>query len=133
MGAIEAVVVMVGMGLAGVLGFTVVRGRLALQRQRYRVVEMALQHPAVDRETQRQLLEVVAQPTGLFGRLFRPRTVATLGWLGMFIGLGCLASGDRDAEAAGPVIALISLGVLSLPLALRELDARRLASKSSAS
>ena len=50
----------------------------------------------------------------------------------MFVGIGCMASGERDAEQAGPIVALISFGVLSLPYALRELEGRRTAQRSRA-
>lgn len=52
-----------------------------------------------------------------------------LGWIGIFVGLGVAGIGgvsnEESAIGAGVLVTLISFGITTYPLALRELEARR--------
>lgn len=92
--------------------------------RRCQLLEQALEHPSLDGETKRELVAQLTK-TGVLRGIVNPRLLAGAGWIGVFVGLGCLTSGERGGEEVGPIIALVSFGVLSTPFALRELDARR--------
>lgn len=51
-----------------------------------------------------------------------------VGWLGIFAGLGMAAwggaDGDEDILGGGLLMSFLSFGVVTVPLALRELQAR---------
>ncbi len=43
----------------------------------------------------------------------------------MFVGIGMMLVGEPDIFAGGVITALVSFGVVTVPLALREVEARR--------
>jgi hypothetical protein len=49
------------------------------------------------------------------------------GWVGLFVGGGMWMAGDRGAEEAGTIVFVVSLGLVTLPIAIRELELRRTA------
>jgi hypothetical protein len=109
---------------------SVIQNRTRERKERLRALEEAIRNGQLDDETKRDLV------TELTGRRPRPHRgsvsehgrlalVFGLGWLGLFLGVGLMMSGDNDAFEAGSVIAPLSFGLVTLPLALRELAARR--------
>jgi len=107
------------------------QNRAKERKERLRVIEEAIRSGNLGPDAQQDLV------TELTGRR-RPRPAPAvpspaargrflfgLGWLGMFLGIGLMAIGDRDTFEPGAVIAAISFGFVSLPLAIRELDNRR--------
>ncbi len=118
----EAVVIVLTTGFSAIALLALIRAWAKSRTERVALLRQALEHPALDDETKRQLIVTLAGHR--WSGLFHPKALVALAWIGIFIGIGCLVSGDRDAEAAGPIIALISFGVLTVPFALRELEAR---------
>lgn len=47
-----------------------------------------------------------------------------VGWVAGFVGIGLLLIGDPDLRATGIVVALLGLGLVTLPMAQRELARR---------
>ena len=95
------------------------------RERRLEALERALASPTLDADNRRVLIAELARPTGL-AALFASgrRLIVAAGWVGVFVGIGMLASGSR-LEQQGILVALMSFGVLTLPFAMRELDARK--------
>ena len=95
------------------------------QRRRIELVERALDSGAIDAQTKRELVETVANARAKAG----PGAVFSLGWVGLFAGLGMIGTGlalePYDWWPAGIMTTAISFGVLSIPLAARELQSRK--------
>lgn len=116
-----------------ILAVIVLAHRSKARQARFRLVERALQEGNLDEATRAQLLDSVSAP-GWAGILqqqiaFLARhAVFVLGWLGIFTGLGVVAWGGIESEdhamGIGVVVALISFGVVTVPLALREIQGR---------
>ncbi len=96
-----------------------------------RLLEQALQNPAVDRATVETL---TFQLTGRRpAREAGPsRTMAILlafGWIALFSGIGVMAIGGivgaEEALAGGVMPAVIGFGLITYPFALRELEGRQ--------
>ena len=109
----------------------IVDQRAEARSERVRLLEQALQNPAIDRAT---IESLAYQLTGAR----RPResgnsrmlaVVLAVGWLALFSGIGVWVLGvmthDRDAGAGGLVAAIVGFGIVTYPFALRELEARR--------
>lgn len=120
---------------AFILVSSTIQSRAKERRARLEVIERALARPDLDAETRRKLTEAL-EPQGsrfvrglratLGGSPFGPRhAMLSVGWIGIFlgIGIGTLAHGP-DAEV-GVVVLLGSIGLLTLPFALREFEKRR--------
>ena len=93
------------------------------QRRRIELVERALENGAIDDQTKRELLGAVTNkrtPTG-YHPLF------LLGWVGLFAGLGMIGISMGNDHWLSPAImtTAVSFGVLSVPLAARELQSRK--------
>ena len=89
------------------------------------LVERALESGAIDEATKRELLAAVAHR----GR--RPQAgvhpIFVLGWVGLFAGLGMIGISLEQPRWWPPAILVtaISFGVLSVPLAAREMQSRK--------
>lgn len=107
------------------------QNRARERREKLRIIEEAIRSGNLDAATQQ---EFVAELTGRRPEV-RPsespaasprsawaRLAFGIGWLCLFVGLALLAIDDRDALYAGIVVAVIGFGLVTLPLALRELD-----------
>lgn len=101
------------------------------------LVERALESGAIDESTKRELLDVVtgkveqarkdaAKEAGVGAG---SKTLFVLGWLGLFAGLGMLTLHLLEAGDYWFIPAILTstvgFGALSMPLAMRELHARR--------
>lgn len=93
------------------------------QKRRLELVEKALESGAIDERTKRELVEAVtAKPPGLAHPLF------LIGWVGLFAGIGMIVLATTNQPYLWePAIltAAVSFGVLSVPIASRELQSRR--------
>lgn len=102
-----------------------------LERERkYRLLEKALESGAIDEATKRRLVETVARPEGAAGPPGGSPAVVlgAIGWIGIFVGAALLVVGylgEEDLMHPGMLVALISFGLVSVPFALRELNARK--------
>ena len=102
-----------------------------LERERkYRLLEKALESGSIDEATKRQLVELVARGEGAVrpSGVSRSAVLAAIGWIGIFVGVALLAvgyQGEEDLMRAGMLVALTSFGLVSVPFALRELNARK--------
>lgn len=104
------------------------------KQARYRLIERALDSGNLDEATRKQLIDGISA-TGWMATLqqqlaFLARNAFLVaGWLGIFAGLGTAAWGgagsEEDMLGAGLLVTFISFGVVTIPLALRELHARR--------
>ena len=86
------------------------------------LIEKALDNGTIDEATKRQLLERVA------GQKKGPSSIFMFGWVGLFVGLGMLVLGMADSDdwlVPAVLTTAISFGVLSTPIAMRELQARQ--------
>lgn len=103
------------------------------RQERMRILEEALRSGQLDEVTKAELVSELtgrrpqrtpasAAPWSMSGGA---RLLVGIGWIGMFVGVGMLLMGDRDAEEAGPVVALGSFALLSLPIAVREYERDR--------
>lgn len=104
-----------------------------IRRTRLELVARALERPDLDEATKRMLVETLrgswwSRSSGSPDRhsVRSPRHLLLIaGWLGIFVGIGMASVGRGDDAEAGIVILLISIGVLTLPFALRELERQR--------
>lgn len=86
--------------------------------RRLELIEAALRNPSLPAETQRQLIQAL-QPKPV-------RWPFALGWLGVFAGIGMLFLGLEGLPLWAVVnLTALSFGLITLPLALREVEARR--------
>lgn len=115
-----------------IFAFALVRGMLdhrAKERfERIRVLEAAIQNPAVDRATVHAIAQQIGQTPISAARWMA--FVLAIGWLGMFVGAACwIASNYNEAmheyAAAGIVLCLVGFAFVTYPFALRELEVRR--------
>ena len=103
------------------------------RRTRLELVARALERPDLDEATKRMLAETLrgpwrsrfaAQRDGAPVR--SPRHLLLIaGWLGIFAGIGMASVGRGDEEKLGVVVLLVSIGVVTLPFALREFEKHR--------
>jgi hypothetical protein len=100
-----------------------------LQKRRLDLVESALKSGAVDAATKSLLLAALAE--GAKGGRSEPRAspLFALGWIGLCAGIAMIviyytAPASRGTLPAGVITCAISFGLLSLPMAARELYAR---------
>ena len=124
--------------LAFVVLVIVLSLRAKQRTERARLIEKALSSGSLDEETRAALLE------HLSGRSRRPEWLSTLyqhflflskhalfvlGWLGLFTGIALFIAGMgfnlQELGIAGVITALVSFGVVTVPLALREVERRR--------
>lgn len=106
------------------------------RRARLQVLEKALNSGQLDDETRRSIAGSLSGAT----RRDRPQWLTSLyqgvvylcrhsvfvcGWIGIFVGVSMMLIGDAGDFAGGVVTTLVCFGVVTVPLALRELEARR--------
>lgn len=111
-----------------------------IRQQRLATIDRVLAAPSLDEATRRQLLESLSagdmrrsawrQALGQQFLWLGRNLLFVAGWMMMFTGGGmwlyCAAvHEDRFTQANGFLIGVIGLGLVTLPLALRELEARR--------
>lgn len=130
----EHVILLVLPVLGIIFGFALVKGwmdqRAAARSERVRLLEQALQNPAIDRPTIESLTyQLTGTRTQRQGASRTLALVLGLGWLAMFAGIGMWVLGewwhDTDTLSAGVVTAIGGFGLVTYPFALRELQARR--------
>ena len=96
--------------------------------RRIRVLENVLQGGNLDDTSKQMLVAELTRPSVVVHAILaiwnQGRLLAGIGWIGIFLGIGMLFSGERDAIRIGVPLACVSFGVLTLPFAFRELDRR---------
>ena len=130
----EAMLAIAMMVLGAVVLALCIRSRE--RKERLRVMEKALEAGHLDDDTRAALVNSLSGRD----RAERPQLMASLyqgvvylcrhaffvcGWIGMFVGIGVMLVGEPDIFAGGVITALVSFGVVTVPLALREVEARR--------
>ncbi len=103
------------------------------KQARFKLIERALQAESLDDTTRKQLIDGLTS-SGWMSTLQQQLTflarngIFVIGWLGIFTGLGMAAwggaDGDEDILGGGLLMSFISFGIVTVPLALRELQAR---------
>ncbi len=77
----------------------------------------------MDAELRREVVEML-RSEGAGGLCWR-HLLFSVGWFGLFAGGALLVFGGRAQEDAGWITLIASFALVTLPLAIRELDARR--------
>ena len=110
--------------------------------RKFDILERALGSGQLDDTTKQVLIAELTKP-GPAGRIVQSagaviaklwaggRILVAVGWLGMFLGGGIALSGSYRGVEMGLPLALFSFGILTVPFAMRELEARRPASERS--
>ena len=113
--ALGALAILGGVAIALVSGLRSSRER----RRRFEVIETALRNPALTPEVQRELA-ILLRPAP------KGRALFSMGWIGVALGIGWLLTDPRGSDFDFAVMFVAaSFAVVTLPLALRELEARR--------
>ncbi len=91
------------------------------RKDKLRVLEEAIRSPDIDPDTKRAIIHSMQGGLPKIGaRLF-----FGAGWLGFFLGIGFVITGDRHLEETGVIISTLGFALLTLPLAYREVESRR--------
>jgi hypothetical protein len=92
--------------------------RARTRRRRLDLLQEALRNPSLSPQAQVELVRAL-QPNS------PRRWMFSLGWLGLFAGIGWLCTDPRrDELTAAIIVTVASFAFVTLPIALRELDAR---------
>lgn len=138
-GSPAATMLVLGLIMVFALAVILVSLRAKQKNDRMRLIEKALQAETLDDEARRALLDQLS------GRnKTRPKWLETLsqhllflsknalfvlGWMGLFIGIALFVAGlafdAEDLGIAGVITSLVSFGIVTVPLALREVERRR--------
>ncbi len=133
----EVLALVLSLGLPFVLAIILLSQRYYGRQRRLEVMQRALESDRLDADTKARLLEALAPPRSewlqaLSGQLawFARNLVFVAGWITMFTGLGIWIAAEvwgwRNADAdAGLIAAFVGFALVSLPLALAELERRR--------
>ena len=119
---------------AFVIAMTIQQNRARERREKLKVLEEAIRSGNLDPAAKQELVGELtgrrapsatpprhtADRHGAFGRL-----AFGIGWLGLFLGLGLIAMDDRDTWEAGIAVAALSFALVTLPIALKELERER--------
>lgn len=100
--------------------------RMRERMQRLQVMQKALDKGVIGPTEKQVLIDGMAHeaPRWEEGALIRRYPIATVAWLGLFAGIGFLVSGERHLEEPGMILTVASFGLITLPLALREMVRR---------
>ena len=114
---------------------TIFQNRARELREKLKILEEAIRSGNLDASMKRELVGELTgrrpQQPGPGGQHAADRhggwarLVFGIGWLGLFLGIGLIAMDDRDTWQAGIAIASISFALVTLPIALKELDRDR--------
>lgn len=115
----EEFLVFCGFVIACVFGLLAVQMFLKDRQRRLGMLEQALKSDAIDAESKRMIVDSLNAPSWPIRKI-----LFSIGWLAIFLGVS-LMFGGRDMFYVGIVVAPLGLGVVTLPIALRELDARK--------
>lgn len=112
------------LGLGGmILAYAIFRGveRMRESSRRMELIEKALQSGQLDPDMRRELAKALKPATGGLSKL-----IFSAGWLGIF-GFGTMLALDPPRQEFFVALfgLVMSFGVVTLPLALREVEARR--------
>ncbi len=117
------------------LAITWIAIRAGLRSQRMKLIEKAIDSGRVDEETKRALFRALT-PDNEWLRSLTTQIKGTArnllfvaGWVTMFAGIGVWAASEtfrwgREDSAGGMIAAIVGFGLVTLPLAMRELSRR---------
>lgn len=116
-----------------IYGLVWMKNRDNERRERLKLLEQALRADRIDPQLREQIIQSLApEQVRRHAAQHPPAPVRagrslllTLGWLTFFTGLGLLLSGSRDGEEAGVIVICVGFGMITLPIAMRELESRR--------
>lgn len=112
------------------------------RRERFRTIQRAIESDSLDESTRRALVDALAEEARISQQFWRQAGIqglrllrqlfAIVGWLTFVISSvvlgGMLALGAHRFDLQAAIVAVgIGLAMVTLPLALREIEARRLA------
>lgn len=125
---LAALVIVMATGVAITAGSLWYKHRQA----RLNLISKALESDQIDEESRRLLADELRGGNGSHwqqnllsqARLISRNFVFVLGWVGMFVGIGLMATGAWDLFEAGVIATCAGFGVATIPLALRELQGR---------
>ena len=108
--------------VVGLLRRTAAARRHALEVERLAAMRAAIDKGVLQEADRAALLAAMA------GNRSAPTAAQSwpvaVGWVAGFVGIGLLLIGDQELRATGIVVALLGLGLVTLPLAQRELARR---------
>ena len=125
----EFVLVALGLACATAVVLTLIFAVTRPQMRRIELLREAIQNPSLDPKVREFVMAQLTRPNFVvrFWRgLWSSRTAVLVGWFGLFLGIGLVASGERDAEEAGGPLALAAFAILTAPFALREFERKQL-------
>ncbi len=118
----EAVLFLVFIVFLFILGGSAVSAWQRHKKDKLRILEEAMRNDQVDPETKRRIIESIQSPnTAVTGA----RLLFGLGWIAFFLGIGLMLAGQRDLFEGGAILSAIGFGLVTLPMAFREIDARK--------
>lgn len=107
------------------------KAKAAERRDKLRILEEAIRNNTLDPATRDDLYEILTgrrpgQRSDPNSVGFLGKTMFAFGWMGMFVGAAMLFGADTDEISnVGLGLGIGSLGVLTVPLAMRELQGQR--------
>ena len=114
---------LIPLGVVSILATTAIAIVALYHRARERtrrldLIEAALRNPSLTPESQRELVQSVRRPG--------TRAPFVLGWFGLFGGISWLCCDPRGDEFTTAVVTtVLAAALVTLPFALRELEARK--------
>ena len=125
----EFVLVALGLACGTAVALTLIFAITRPHMRRMELLREAIQNPSIDPEVREFVMAELTRPNFLvrFWRgLWSSRMAVLVGWFGLFLGIGLLASGEREGEEAGGPLALAAFAILTAPFALREFERKQL-------
>lgn len=109
-----------------IFAIVMVTKRDNLRRDKLKLMQKALEHPTLDAETKRALVESMNPVRASWAQRigFQP-LMLLVSWFGIFLGIALLAGGGYEEKQAGIVVLLLSIGGVTVPFALREFERKR--------
>lgn len=143
--AMEPVLIVIFMFVVVIV---LINNRAKERQSRLKVLEEALKNGNLDERTRQDLVDALSDrprsraphqdppqptPAAAYSAPAAPapapprssgmaRFAFAIGWLSLFLGIALLAMDDRDCFYAGMIVAFSGFALMSLPIAVRELD-----------
>ena len=119
-----------------IFAMSIVSNRAKERRERLRILEEQLRAGNLDGISKQRIVDELSgrapsvAPAASGSGTSRPfggpaRLVFAIGWLMIFLGLALLMAGGRDEEEAGTILAPLGFALVTLPIAMRELESDR--------
>ncbi len=119
-----------------IIAISLISARSRERRERLRILEDQLRAGNLDGAGRQRIVDELtgrpspAAPPPPPGATQRPfsgpaRFAFGIGWMTIFLGIALLITGGRDEEQAGTILVPLGFALVTLPIALRELESDR--------